>query len=318
MISSGTPWLTIVMPVHNGADFLSETLDSLVQEVDESVEIILIDSSDDDACKEIVEEYQDRLSIDYSHRADLKPWPAKTNEAVRRAQAPHIAMLHQDDLWLTGRVEHIRAAIRAYPSATMYLAPSHIINSRSKSLGIWRCPFGKRKLWQGDDLLERLLVQNFIAIPSPIIFRESWLAVGGMDENLWYTADWDLYLKLASRGPYMYTDKATTAFRIHSASLTVTGSKSLDDFQRQMEIVVDRHATGIGSPHHDRALRLARISITINTALAAFLAGEPNRLWKAIWAFLRLAPPDLLRYIYYSRILERSWPRVRANFHGAL
>ena len=50
-------------------------------------------------------------------------------------------------------------------------------------------------------VLERLLVQNFIAVPSPVWRRDAWLACGGLDLDLWYTADWDIWLKLARHGP---------------------------------------------------------------------------------------------------------------------
>jgi glycosyltransferase involved in cell wall biosynthesis len=302
------------MPVHNGAEFLSETLDSLAREVDDCVEIILIDSSDDDACKEIVQRYDDRLSIDYSHRADLKPWPAKTNEAVRRAKAPHIAMLHQDDLWLPGRAKDMQAAIRVHPSATMYLAASRIIDSKSKKLGVWRCPFGKRTVWQGHDLIERLLVQNFIAIPAPVICRESWLAVGGMDENLWYTADWDLYLKLAGLGEFIYSTAPTTAFRIHGTSLTVKGSNNYNTFQEQMDIVTNRYK--ILLPEIDRFALLSAVSTKFNVALAAASRGNFTYLFRAAFNILRLSPADFILYIYYSRIFERVWPRLRARLRG--
>ncbi len=42
-----TPWLTVVMPLHNGARFLEETMCSLVACNTEGIEVIAIDSSDD-------------------------------------------------------------------------------------------------------------------------------------------------------------------------------------------------------------------------------------------------------------------------------
>ena len=77
-----------------------------------------------------------------------------------------------------------------------------------------------------DLLLERLMVQNFVAIPAPAINRDAFLRVGGMDKSLWYTADWDLYLKLACAGPVYYAHEALTCFRVHGDSQTMTGSRS--------------------------------------------------------------------------------------------
>jgi len=46
-------------------------------------------------------------------------------------------------------------------------------------------------------VLQRLIVQNFLAVPAPLFRRELALQAGGMDESLWYAADWDLWLNLS-------------------------------------------------------------------------------------------------------------------------
>ena len=64
---------------------------------------------------------------------------------------------------------------------------------------------------------------------------------GGLDEMLWYTGDWDIWLKLAAQGPVYHHREVTTAFRVHRASLTITGSRDGADFEQQMRTVLDRH-----------------------------------------------------------------------------
>ncbi len=59
-----------------------------------------------------------------------------------------------------------------------------------------------------DIVVPRLLVQNFLAMPAPLVRREAMLQVGGMDDTLWYAADWDLWLKLAALGPTLYVPQA--------------------------------------------------------------------------------------------------------------
>ena len=107
-----SPWLTVVMPLHNGARFLNETMSSLVAGQTEGIEVIAIDSSDDSSCKEIIDRFHSRLNLAYHYRPDLKPWPAKTNEAVRLAKGQFVSMLHQDDLWLPDRAEILQNAVK--------------------------------------------------------------------------------------------------------------------------------------------------------------------------------------------------------------
>lgn len=314
--SGEAPWLTVVMPVHNGAAFLRETLESLSAEWSPGIEVIIIDSSDDGRCGDIVADFR-HLGADYSVRPALKPWPAKTNEAVRRARAGHIAMLHQDDLWLPGRAEGIRSAIRHYPEAAMHVSPSFFIDDRGRKIGRWGCPLNGHALWTGPELAKRLLAQNFIAIPAPVIRRADWLAVGGMDEALWYTADWDLYLKLAGRGNFSYAPHPATAFRIHSRSLTVTGSKSPQDFKAQMEIVVERHLPRLSVGTDGEVAKLARASVQINAALAGMINGDAAQFSTMLREMMRMRPGQLARYLRYSRLLDRLIPRIRTLYGAA-
>jgi glycosyltransferase involved in cell wall biosynthesis len=311
------PWLSVVMPVHAGGKWLAETLASVAREDTSGIEIILFDSSEDDACQQIAATFSHSLTLRYERRIDIKPWTTKTNLAVDSARASHVAMLHQDDLWLPGRAATLRRAIDAAPEATLLLFPSKIVDPASRPLGTWRCPLPTGRNSPLEVIAERLLVQNFVALPAPVIRRDAWLATGGMDESLWYTADWDLYLKLARQGPVCYEPIASTAFRIHPDSLTVSGSRNRADFIAQMACVINRHIDLVRPERRERVLRCAWASVRVNDSLAAAARGERGALVEAVGALLRLSPADMRRYWRDSRLSERVWPRMRARFAGS-
>ncbi len=305
------------MPIHCGEAWLAETLDSVARQDCSGIEFIMIDSSPTAACEEITARYAGRLDIRYEYRPDVKPWTVKTNMAVERARAPHVAMLHQDDLWLPDRVTKIRAALAQHPDAAMVVAPSEFVGPDGSKVGRWSLPF-PLGLQPGRTIGRALLVQEVIALPAPVIRRDTWLAVGGLTAGLWYTADWDLYLKLAAAGPIAVLPEPTTAFRLHGTSLTMTGSRDVADFRHQMQSVLDRHAP-VFAEGADRALRRqAAASVTMNCALARIAAGDMGGLWTALVQSLRLGPVDLLRYLHLSRLIDRALPRLRLRLAGQL
>ena len=107
-------------------------------------------------------------------------------------------------------------------------------------------------------LFERLLVQNFIAVPAPTIRRDAFLRVGGLDSRLWHTADWDLYFKIASVGSVYYHSCPLACYRIHKYSLGMRGAHNIEDFRRQHEIVIDRHAGKLSPSRMNQTLRIAK------------------------------------------------------------
>ena len=300
------------MPVHDGAHFLPATLESLAQEPLEGVELLIIDSSPDDRCAVVVEQFSHRLPVSYHVRRDVLPWPEKTNIGVEMAQAPFVTMLHQDDLWLPGRIDAARNAIDTIAEGALHIAPALLIDEQGRRIGSWSPPL-RQGIHDSKDVTERLLVQNFIAIPSPIIRRSAWLSVGGMDSDLWYTADWDLYLKLARQWPVAVGTGPTTAFRVHSRSLTMTGSRNAASLRDQLDRVLERHGRGSAA----RTLKHARASIMVNCALAAAANGDKGAAIRAVGFLLSLGPLGLARFLNDSRLAERRVPRVRLWLAGA-
>jgi len=313
-----TPWLSVLMPVHGGARYLGATLAAAAAERPAGVEFLLYDSGDDDgACRAIANSFADRLDIRYAFTPEDKAWTAKTNRGAAEARADHLVMLHQDDLWLPGHLDALRAAIARAPDAALSIAPSTFIDAGGRGLGRWRLPFRAGR-HDGAALAATLIVQNSIAIPSPLIRRDAWAAVGGMDVSLWYTADWDLYLKLARHGAVDVRPETTTAFRLHDSSLTITGSRNAADFARQHEIVLGRHLPALAGADP----QLAQAAVAVNCALAGGLAGSGaarlRGLGGALAALVRVGPLRLARFLDATRLVDRVLPRLRLGLSGRL
>jgi glycosyltransferase involved in cell wall biosynthesis len=304
------------MPSYCGEQWIEASLRSLADEAAAGIEVLVVDSSPTSATRDIAQNFSDRLRLRIVERRDLPSWQTKTNFGVEIAESSHICWLGVDDIWLPGRAAAVRDWIEAARDAPLHLAPSAIIDKIGRKLGVWRCPFPAKGKVRSALVTERLLVQNFIAAPAPVFRKDAWLACGGLDENLWYTADWDIWLKLSASGPVYYHDIVTVGFRIHAGSLTVTGSREAGDFSRQMQIVLERHLDrlGGGSKGLERA---ARASIAVNTALAVASAGDVRSLLRAAGQVLGLGPSGIRRYLRDSRIVERMAPRIRAKLTGA-
>ncbi len=310
------PILSVIMPVHNGAQWIGSALDSLMTATSE-IEIIVIDSSPNDATAAIVEQYAAQLPLRLLRRPRVKPWQVKTNMGVEIASADHACMLHQDDIWLPGRVNAVRHWIAEAPEAALHLAPSIYIDRDGRGMGPWQCPLPSGRYLDREMVLERLLVQNFVSVPGPVFRRSAWLESGGMDKLLWYTADWDMWLKLASDGPVVYHDETTTGFRIHDQSLTVTQGRDSAKFREQMDIVLERHLDRIPAVSRDAVENAARASIKVNVMLAAASSGSIRSLFSAMANILALGPRGMRRYLRDSRIRERVTSRLRARLAGA-
>ncbi|WP_120716941.1 glycosyltransferase [Tsuneonella amylolytica] len=304
----GKPVLSVVMPVHGGGAWLDAALASIPDAADGDVEVLVLDSTSSGPCRDAVDRHARRLRIDYAWMPATPSWTAKTNLGVERARADHVCTLHQDDCWLPGRLEGFLSERSRYPDATLFLGPSRIVDGSGRDLGPWQLPVPFGPVAE-DVLRSALLVQNSIAIPAPVVRRDAWLAVGGLDEALWYAADWDLWLKLAAHGTAIHHPRPATAFRVHGNSLTMSGDRG--EMATELERVLARHM-----PPGCREERVCRTSVKVNVLLARAVSGSPFSALKAIAAILALGPRGAVRYLHASRFAERILPRLRARFAG--
>lgn len=169
-------------------------------------------------------------------------------------------------------------------------------------------------------MIEKLLVQNFIAIPAPIFKREAAQTAEGLEKDFWYTADWDFWLKIAHCGDTLYYPKPLSGFRIHPSSQTVIRSSYLQDFRNQLEDVAKRHLANwdVLEPRKKYISKIVWFSIQVNTGLAGTLHRDSVDLFKLLVTFLSLGPWGWHRYLRDSRIWERISARLKARLRPSI
>lgn len=312
-----TPWLTVIIPVHNGAPLLDGALAGIAAQQPDGVEVLIFNSAQDDgAAKAIAECYADRIAIGWHDRPDLSNWNYKANEGVRMARAPHVAVLCHDDFWLPGHLAAVRASLARSPDAVMTVAPSRIADGEGKLLGRWGLPL-RAGLVSGQAFGAAQIVQCTVAINAVVFRRDAVIAAGGIDEDLWYTSDWDLYLKLSKAGAVDIRPEVTTAYRVHSGAQTISASRDIADFRRQLETVKERHLaafTVTGSALDRRA----SAAVEINCALALAASGQRGKLPGLVSRLLRMGPVQLARLLNETRLFDRMRPRLRLALAGSI
>lgn len=310
------PWLSVIIPACDGEAYLPSALDSIEMQGPQSLECIVVDDGSVDTTLSILQAYQQRFTLVIEKRQRTGNWVRTTNVGLSRARGDYVCFLHQDDVWLGGRLSALRELTQRYPDAVLLLSPAYFINSHGSRLGVWRCPLRPIPHILGSgELLEPLIVQNFVAVPSPIFKREAALKVGGLDESLWYTADWDFWMGVGACGPSVYYDEPLAGFRIHAGSQTVMRSASPEDFRSQQATVMQAHLARLNLPGNkrDQLRRIADFSIDVNVSLAGSFHGRRIPALHLLRSLLRLGPVGAYRYFRDSRIWERVFARARAR-----
>lgn len=308
-----SPTLSVVMPVFNGERYIGAALESIRQQAPLDLEVIVVDDGSSDSTLAIVRGFEQKIPVRCLTPGRLGNWVAATNIGLRESKGEWVCFLHHDDVWLPGRIARLRPLLQDR-GHTLILHNALFIGPHGETLGAWTCPLAEGTV-SPDQVLERLLVQNFIAMPTPVFRRNSALAVGGLDEALWHSADWDYWLRLVSSGPTYFIGETLTGFRVHPSSQTAARRTGPGEWEKQLSMVVDRHlphwtATG---RRRTRVKRMAAVSIAVNSALAAKSRGEAVPFSPILRKALALGPLGCAQYLRISRIFERVAARLRVK-----
>ena len=108
--------ISCIVPVYNSERFLGETLDSILAQSYQSLEVIVIDDGSTDNTAKIAQGYGDRIC--YQWQPNRGSASAK-NHALRLAVGKFVAFLDADDLWLPEKLKRQMALFRDHPNTDL-------------------------------------------------------------------------------------------------------------------------------------------------------------------------------------------------------
>lgn len=125
--------VSIIMPSYNTANYISETIRSVLAQTYENWEVIIVDDCSTDNTDEIVKPYLTDKRIKYLKNDKNSGAAVSRNRALREAKGKWIAFLDSDDLWLPNKLEKQVGFMRENGYFFSYTNYSEIDNEGKKN-----------------------------------------------------------------------------------------------------------------------------------------------------------------------------------------
>lgn len=110
MNEATNPLVSAILPVYNGARFVAEAIESVLEQDYRPLECIVVDDGSTDESAAIIARYP----VTYISQAQSGPGAAR-NVGVRASRGEILAFLDQDDRWAPGKLSAQVDALRANP-----------------------------------------------------------------------------------------------------------------------------------------------------------------------------------------------------------
>lgn len=182
--------VSVLLPVYNGLPYLSQAVESVLNQTFTDFELIAVDDGSTDGSTEVLEGFAARdrrlKVVQQSNRGVT----AALNRGLREVRAPYVARMDADDIALPDRLAMQLAFMDANPQCGVLGGAAISIGVDGESAGTWTPP-------THPDLIRwRLLFSNCLIHPS-VLFRTSTVrALGGYDESASTAQDYLLWVRL--------------------------------------------------------------------------------------------------------------------------
>ncbi|MGD0461440.1 MAG: glycosyltransferase family 2 protein [Tepidisphaeraceae bacterium] len=211
------PSISIITPSLNGGDYLRHTLDSILSQTgDFELQWLVIDGGSSDGSVQLLQSVSDsdpRLQwISQSDRGQTHA----INKGLAMAKGDIVAWINCDDLYAPGSLAIVAKAFEQAPSAQWLVGRCEIIDGDGHVARPSVTDYKNRRLRSFS--YKSLLRMNFISQPAVFWRRSFGLSVGELDESLYWTMDYDLWLRMAQRCPPLVIDSTLARFRVHDSS----------------------------------------------------------------------------------------------------
>lgn len=284
------PEVSVVIPVHNGAAFVSKAITSVLGQTFRDFDLLVIDDGSTDETASVVNSFDD-TRLRYFHQENRGISPTR-NVGIKRSSGRWVAFLDCDDFWFPTKLEAQLAVARTRPNAGMIYCSAELRTANGEVLRHYPATVEGRPL-------DQLLIGNCISgsASSAMLRRDILDQIGYFDEQLPVCEDWELWLRAARATDFAKVDDPLVCIVNRPGSL----GKRADQIRDVSIAVADRaFATYAADRRHLRRRMLWQIH---------YFAAVTHQEQKAF----RAARRDLFKSVLYRPTYLRAyWRLLRA------
>jgi glycosyltransferase involved in cell wall biosynthesis len=225
------PDVTVVIITHNRPDYLRSALWGLSEQRGTPPRVIVVDDASSPPAE--IAGFEE-LDVQLLRNDPGRGAPGARNRGLEEVTTPWVAFLDDDDVFLPGHLEGVRAAIAGAPSEKVgFVYSGAIVTDPDRRV------LGIIPAYPQDDLARALYGGAKVPTPSAAVIRTAAVrGVGGFDTTLMAYADWDMWLRLTRAGwTAVATAEASLIYTRHTQSMTVQIDMGLTD----LRLMLDRY-----------------------------------------------------------------------------
>ena len=212
-----TAFFSIIIPLYNKEHFITDTINSALNQDFKAFEIIVVNDGSTDKSLEKVKAIGDpRIQVFSIENSGVS---AARNFGIKKANSEYIVFLDADDLWEENHLSNLHELLKTFPDCGLY-ATAYSKKQENKILKVKYHQIPNSPNWMGiiSDYFDASKFNTIAwtsAVMVPRIILEN---LNGFDEKITLGAgeDTDLWIRIALRHPVAFYNSATAIHNLHA------------------------------------------------------------------------------------------------------
>jgi glycosyltransferase involved in cell wall biosynthesis len=294
---TGAAWpkIGVVTPSFNQADFLEQTIRSILLQGYPDLEYTIIDGGSTDQSTAVIRKYERWISY-WVSEPDQGCSDASA-KGLARTSADLLGIMNADDFFALGAFAKLLALRQAHPQNVLWGGASPVLDLTGKQIG------AKQPFVRDHQAIGNWGVGAWFFSPACLFDGPAYRAVGGFDPRFFNVGDVDLWIRMAKIGTFVFTPE-TVAF-VHDNPLSISRR---DELGGDIGLVAANYLRGnhnIARAKMTRYIKNWLRTLDTNQSLAPDSATS----------ILSLAPTGILVRALALRVAKTAWHGFRRLFH---
>jgi glycosyltransferase involved in cell wall biosynthesis len=278
-----------MIPTYNRATYLERTLASVLSQ-DPGPEEMQIEVVDDASTVDDPESIVRRVGggrVNFFRQPRNLGAAANVNNCIERSRGEWVQIIGSDDIVYPGFYARLKAALEVRDDVGAAFCRCVVMDENDRWVYVSELERDSPGIL--PDFIDKIGISQRISDPSIVVRRRVYENLGGFQADFPFTADWEMWVRIAAHYPIWYEPEILAAWREHCGSMTTALVKSVQnvaDSQRCLEVI----RTLLPADQSESMFRKGREHIALQAL------DEARRAWRArgfmiafkeVWAGLR-------------------------------
>ena len=213
------PSISVVMSVYNGAEFLSEAIESVLGQTFADFEFIIIDDGSTDGTSDILDRYASADARMRIYRQNRSGVAVALNRGLTLARGRYIARMDADDIACPDRFERQVQLLDQTQNLAVVGGAFELVGSNGQRGAIIKLP-------EDDTAIKaKLATVNCLAHPTIMGRKDVLIESGGYRAQFVHAEDYDLWLRIAERHALANVAEPILRYRFHRNQVSLRNSR---------------------------------------------------------------------------------------------